>query len=167
MPHPRPTGDAQALSSLLRSSTAEIHKEAERRPFMEAFFAGTLPRDAYIAWLARLWHLYRALEAGLDAIPSSAHESGLVPTPLHRTARIEVDLDHLTCGDWRTGDHLTPATRAYVDRIESTYSFPAGLVAHAWLRYMGNVGGRDVLRKLAAASIGSSGEDDQGLAFTD
>ena len=168
MPHPRPTGDAEALSTLLRASTSEIHKEAEQRPFMRAFFAGVLPRDTYIGWLARQWHLYRTLEAALDAIPVDRSEHGLVPTSLYRTQRIEADLDHLTDPTWRNADHLTPATRAYVEHIESARSFPAGVIAHAWLRYMGNVGGRDVLRRLVAGSIGRTDEgDDRGLAFTD
>ena len=167
MPHPRPAGSADALSTLLRANTMEVHKEAEGRPFMRAFFAGELPRDAYIDWLARQWHLYRRLEACLEMIPPTASEHGIVPTQLHRTARIEADLDHLTGGDWRTQDHLTPATRAYVERIEATYAFPAGLVAHAWLRYMGNVGGRDVLRRLVAGCIGADDDDERGLAFTD
>lgn len=167
MPHPRPAGSADALSTLLRTSTTEIHEEAEGRPFMQVFFAGELPRDAYIDWLARQWHLYRTLEAGLEIILPTAPEHGIVPTQLHRTARIEADLDHLTDGGWRVQDHLTPATRAYVERIEATDAFPAGLVAHAWLRYMGNVGGRDVLSRLVAGCIGAGDDDERGLAFTD
>lgn len=167
MPHPRPTGHDDALSSLLRASTAEVHKEAEQRPFMRVFFAGLLPRDAYVGWLARQWHLYRTLEAGLAELAPERPEHGLVPTTLYRAERIRSDLDHLTDGAWRGDDHLTPATRAYADRIESAAAFPPGLVAHAWLRYMGNVGGRDTLRRLAAASIGAVEGDDAGLSFTD
>jgi len=167
MPHPRPSGDAESLSTLFRASTSQIHKEAEQRPFMRAFFGGVLPRNAYIGWLARQSHLYRALEAALDALPTERPDHGLVPRTLYRTARIEVDLDHLTDGSWRARDHLTAATRQYVERIEAARSVPAGVVAHAWLRYMGNVGGRDTLRRLAAASIGAVDGADDGLAFTD
>lgn len=167
MPHPRPTGDTEALSSLLRASTAEIHKQAEQRPFMRAFFAGVLSRDAYIGWLARQWHLYRTLEAALDALPADRPEHGLVPRVLYRTHRIGSDLGHLTDGSWRNEDHLTPATREYVQRIETARRLPAGVVAHAWLRYMGNVGGRETLRRLAAASLGADDWDGAGLAFTD
>lgn len=165
MPHPRPTGEPDSLSARLRSGTSEIHKEAEGRPFMRTFFAGELPRDAYISWIARQWHLYRTLEAGLHQLPPTRPEHAVVPAALHRTARIEADLDHLTEGRWRNDDHLTPATLAYVHRIESNRDFPAGLIAHAWLRYMGNVGGRDVLRRLAAASLGS--DDERDLTHTD
>lgn len=167
MPHPRPTGEAEALSTMLRSATAQIHKDAEQRPFMKAFFGGSLPRDAYIGWLRRQWHLYRALEHGLGRLPDHDPAAHVVPPELHRTERIEADLDHLTAGSWRRGDDCTPATAAYVERIESTYEFPAGLVAHAWLRYMGNVGGRDVLRRLVAGAVGAADGDEGGLAFTD
>lgn len=167
MPHPRPTGDADALSTMLRSATAQIHKEAEARPFMQAFFGGVLPRGAYVGWLARQWHLYRTLEAGLDRLPPTIPEYGLFPEALYRMARIEADLDHLTDGEWRDQDHLTPATRAYVERIQSAFAFPAGLVAHAWLRYMGNIGGRDVLRRLVAGSIDAPDGEERGLSFTD
>ena len=167
MPHPRPTGSADAFSTLLRANTTEVHKEAEARPFMRAFFAGELSRDAYVDWLGRQWHLYRTLESGLQRLSPARPEHDIVPADLHRTGRIETDLDHLTDGEWRNQDHLTPATRAYVDRIEANHEFPAGLVAHAWLRYMGNVGGRDVLRRLVAGAIGATEGDDRGLAFTD
>lgn len=167
MPHPRPIGDADAFSTRLRSATSEVHKEAEARPFMQAFFAGELPRDAYIGWLARQWHLYRTLEGGLDALPPTLPEYGLVPAALYRTERIEADLDHLTSGDWRHQDHMSPATGSYVERIASASAFPAGLVAHAWLRYMGNVGGRDVLRRLTTLSICAVAGDERGLSFTD
>ena len=169
MPHPRPAGAPDALSVLLREATSVVHKEAEQRPFMKAFFAGQLPRDAYIGWLARQWHLYDTLESRLAALPPDSPEGCIVPAALHRAARIESDLDHWTAGGWRDVDHCTDATAAYVARIDKASAFPPGLVAHAWLRYMGNVGGRDVLRRLAASSLGVDGDDasQPGLAFTD
>lgn len=164
--HPRPFGPADALSTMLREQTADLHRAAEQRPFMMAFFQGRLPHDAYFDWLGRQRHIYATLERELEAIPDGVAGHGVVPPLLHRTARIEADLDHLTDRRWRERDDLTPATAAYVDRIERSASFPPGLVAHAWLRYLGNVGGRDVLRRLVTALIGA-GPDGRGLAFTD
>lgn len=89
-----------------------------------------------------------------------------MPALLYRTARLEADLDHLTDRRWRRRDHLTAATAAHVQRIADAASFRPGLVAHAWLRYLGNVGGRDVLRRLAITITGA-GRDGRGLAFTD
>lgn len=167
MPHPRPTGDDDALSSRLRAATAEIHRAAEARPFMRAFFGERLSREAYVGWLARQWHLYRAIEAGLDALPPTAPERGIVPRSLYRAERIRADLDHLSDGSWREEDHRTAATLLYVERIRAAAVVPPTLLAHAWLRYLGNVGGRDVLRRLAACAIGAPEGDERGLAFTD
>lgn len=168
MPHPRPTGPNEALSSRLRTATTEIHKEAEQRPFMRAFFAGDLPRAAYVEWLSRQCHLYHAIEAGLAALPVGSPESAVVPGTLHRTGRIADDLTHLTDGAWSPTAARSAATERYVQRIESTYDFPAGLLAHAWLRYMGNIGGRDVLRRITASSLGlDPDQEPAGLSFTD
>lgn len=167
MPHPRPTGPTDALSSMLRAGTAAVHRAAEQQPFMRAFFAGELTREAYVDWLRRQRPLYEALERALDALPPGSAEAGVLPPSLHRAERIADDLDHLTDGAWRSTDVVTPATRAYVDRIRATADGPAGLLAHAWLRYMGNVGGRDVLRQLAARATGLDPDSRRGLAFTD
>ncbi len=164
--HPRPAGPADALSTRLRSETAELHRAAEQRPFMATFFRGELSRGAYVDWLARQWHVYGALERELLAIAPDALGHGLVPKFLHRTERIGADLRFLTDGAWRPGEP-TPATAAYVERVQRNADFPPGLVAHAWLRYLGNVGGRDVLRRLVATSVGAVEGQRDGLAFTD
>lgn len=168
MPHPRPTAPAGALSSQLRTATSAIHKEAEQRPFMRAFFAGELPRAAYIEWLGRQWHLYGALENGLRSLAPGTPEAGVVPPVLYRTERIADDLVHLTDGDWVGGGPMSPATARYVERIVAASTWPPALLAHAWLRYLGNVGGRDVLRRISASALGvDPAATREGLAFTD
>jgi heme oxygenase len=42
--------------------SAEIHRAAERRPFMVVFFKAELPKDAYIEYLGRLSFIYAALD---------------------------------------------------------------------------------------------------------
>lgn len=170
--HPKPTGAPDALSTMLREGTAHNHREAERRPFMRVFFKGELPRDAYVAWLGRQWHVYRELEARLAALGDDPKLGAVVVPALHRTARIERDLDFLTGGAWGHGEPPSAATQAYVERIRHcAQDFPPGVVAHAWLRYLGNVGGQPVLRRLVDAAIGPRGrtgmDDPRGLAFTD
>ena len=90
-----------------------------------------------------------------------------MPPALQRAERIAEDLEVLTDGSWRPGGDRSPATARYCERIEAAAAFPPGLVAHAWLRYLGNVGGRDVLRRLAAASTGLPEDAERGLSFTD
>ena len=165
--HPAPTGDPDALSVRLRTETSAIHREAEQQPFMRTFFAARLSRDAYILWLSRQRHIYRALEDALVGCSFHPAIAGVVPPELHRSAAIESDLQHLTGTAGPSGEELSPATQSYVERITSAArEFPPGLLAHAWLRYLGNVGARDVLRRLTVAAIGEE-TGGPGLAFTD
>ena len=71
-PHPRPDGDADALSVRLRAETAEVHREAEQRPFMKTFFAGQLSReDVKAVQLAVIAHCEKMKDrfAILDCLP--------------------------------------------------------------------------------------------------
>ncbi len=170
--HPKPVGAADALSTLLREGTSHNHREAERRPFMRVFFKGELPREAYVGWISRQWHVYAALESALQSAADDAVIGGIVPAELHRRERLEQDLAFLAGSDWNPDDHLSPATKTYVDRIEwAAAEFAPGVIAHAWLRYLGNVGGQQVLKRLVNSSIGTDGrdgpDDPRGIAFTD
>lgn len=166
--HPRPEGSDDALSVRLRAETSAVHREAEARPFMQTFFAGRLFREGYVAWLARQEHIYRALEDALGANADHPALVNVVPSALFRAERITSDLHHLTGGSPPNGQALTTATRQYRDRIVAVAeSFAPGLLAHAWLRYMGNVGGQHVLRRLAAKATGLPEDAERGLAFTD
>lgn len=167
--HPKPAGDPDALATLLREGTSVNHREAERRPFMRVFFKGELPKDAYVGWMQRQWRIYSQLEESQRELAGHPIVGPMVDERLFRTARIEADLDELS-PQWRSTVDETPATKAYVDRIAwSAEEFPEGFVAHVWLRYMGNIGGAHILRRLIASSTGlaSSEPGTPGLLFAD
>lgn len=167
--HPKPVGGEDSLALRLREGTSVNHREAERRPFMRVFFKGELPKEAYVAWMQRQWFIYKQLEESQVALAEHDVVGPMVDPRLFRTERIEADLDLLQ-PDWRSTLDQTEATKAYVDRIAwSAQAFPAGFVAHMWLRYMGNIGGAHILRRLIASSVGldSSEPDTPGLAFAD
>jgi heme oxygenase len=164
--HPRPLGDADALSVRLRAETSAIHREAEQRPFMRTFFAGDLSRAGYVAWLQRQLPIYTALETALDKHAGHPGVGDVVPSALYRSAALAADIEQLTGDSLVRDGEVTDAVARYVEHIDHiALDFPPGLLAHAWLRYLGNVGGQDVLRRLVAASVGES--DAQGLRFTD
>lgn len=167
--HPKPLGDDQALAVLLREGTSVNHREAERRPFMRVFFKGELPRDAYVAWLQRQWFVYKALEDAQRDLADHPVVGAMVDERLFRVERLEADLDVLD-PEWRSTLEQTPATKAYADRIAWAASeFPEGFVAHVWLRYMGNIGGAHILRRLIASSCGLDSDEvgTPGLSFAD
>lgn len=167
--HPKPQGNEDSLAPRMREETSANHKEAERRPFMRVFFKGELPKEAYVGWMQRQWFIYRQLEESQRALAGHPTIGTMVDERLFRTERIEADLDVLD-PDWRSTLEQSPATKTYVDRIAWTASeFPEGFVAHVWLRYMGNIGGAHILRRLIASSNGlaSSEIGTPGLSFAD
>ena len=154
--------EAQSLSVQLRGQTSAIHRDAERVAFMRVFFKGEIPRDAYAEWLRRQWFVYAALEEETERLRDHPVVGRMYAPELLRLERLERDLDYFMGSGWdRTS--VTPATVGYVDRIrEVAATFPPGWVAHQWLRYMGNLGGQDVLRRLVTSAY-DTGEN--GLEF--
>ena len=53
------------IMARLREETREDHEHSERRPLERALFAGTLPRDRYIALLGQRYLMHAALEGAL------------------------------------------------------------------------------------------------------
>ena len=50
------------LSNMLREGTMEVHRTAEKTPFMQAFFSGRIDVYAYREFLVRLYQVYGSLE---------------------------------------------------------------------------------------------------------
>lgn len=159
---PAPTG-GEPLSKQLFGGSAEIHRKAERRPFMVVFFKAELSKDAYIAYLGRLFHIYSALER-VEGLIANDPVAGVMASPeLHRSAAIEKDMEFLAGADWRTQNAPSPATATYVDAIEATAKdFPPAFAAHQWLRYLGNVLAEQVNLRIMKRAYDF---DEQGTAF--
>ena len=74
------------------------------------------------------------------------------------------DLDFHYGDNWLEGMTLSPATKAYVDRITQIgEEKPELLVAHAYTRYLGDLSGGQILKKIAQRGMGLKGSE--GLAF--
>lgn len=152
------------LSSLLRDRTADVHDAAERSSFVTQLLEGALPIGSYVALLVQYRAVYGALEAASDR--HRDHEVvGLFADPaLHRCSAIEDDLRVLAGDDWRDRHSTTPATNAYVARIEEVCTdWPGGFVAHHYVRYLGDLSGGQLIRRILARHYGIT--DGAGLSF--
>jgi len=153
-----------SLALLLRESTAASHTAAERSAFMRCFFKGALDHKTYAAYLESYYFVYSALEQELDLRKDHPVLSKLWFPELHRTARIAQDLTHLLTTEHqaRTG---TQAAQAYARRIhEVAESAPHLLVAHSYVRYLGDLSGGQLLKRVAARTLGLL-EGSSGLSF--
>lgn len=116
--------------------------------------------------MASLFHIYKALEEEIERNKENPVYAPLYfPEELHRRAALEQDLAFWYGPRWLEAIPYTPAMRRYVQRLhEVGGTEPELLVAHAYTRYLGDLSGGQVLKKIAqkALDLPSSGE---GVAF--
>ena len=116
--------------------------------------------------MASLYHIYVALEEEIERNKENPVYSPLYfPEELHRRAALEQDMAFWYGARWQEDIPYTQATKRYVQRLQEVgRAEPELLVAHAYTRYLGDLSGGQVLKKIAqkALNLPSSGE---GLAF--
>lgn len=115
---------------------------------------------------ASLYHIYSALEEEIERNKEHpAYAPVYFPAELHRKDALEQDLEYFYGPVWREEIPCSQATQKYVERIHYVGQHePETLVAHAYTRYLGDLSGGQVLKKIAqkALQLPVTGE---GLAF--
>lgn len=143
--------DRLSLSGRLRAGTRGAHEQAERSALMQRLLAGRLPLADYRRLLEQFQALYDALESSLSRLADQPQVSRLYRAELRRGPALAEDLRDLHALE---PDHppasLVPATRDYVDRLQHLARHdPPRLLAHAYVRYLGDLyGGQLVGRRL-------------------
>lgn len=160
----RPTRpDHVTLTAALKHGTAELHREAESAAFMRGLLQGRVSLRGYCTLLRNLLPAYQALETGLA---SHATDPALAEIPwkdLARSDALRSDLLQLAGEQWERLD-VAPAARRYAERIIERASVdPRTLAAHAYVRYLGDLSGGQILCRSAARAFGLDGGI--GLAF--
>ncbi|CAJ0934172.1 unnamed protein product [Ranitomeya imitator] len=118
-----------------------------------------------------LYYTYSALEEELDRNKENPAIAPLYfPQELHRAEALQKDVTYFYGEDWKDTIQCSEATQAYVDRIRHLGRHkPELLVAHAYTRYMGDLSGGQVLKKVAqrALHLPNTGEGIQFYMFDD
>jgi heme oxygenase len=132
------------LSALMRDGSRAEHESAEGSSFMSELLAGRIAAHGYADYLSRLRRVYAALEEAGRRMAADPIGSAVVDPALERLAAIDADLDH-----WGAGDATSPATDAYVARLQHAAAWGGTFVAHHYTRYLGDLsGGRAIGRIL-------------------
>ncbi len=152
------------LASQLREGTKQSHTMAENTAYMKCFLKGIVEKEPFRKLIANLYFVYTTLEAEL--LRHRDHPVvGLIYFPeLNRKASLEKDLAFYYGDNWQ--DQIAPseAGKVYVDRIkEISNSKPALLVAHSYVRYMGDLSGGQALKNIVRSAL--SLPPDQGTNF--
>jgi heme oxygenase len=155
---------ATPLSRALREGTRAEHESAESSGFVEQLLGGHLDRAAYTSLAVQQLAVYMALERAGARLAAAGADHGLVFAELTRVPAIERDLAHLLGQDWRANVTYVPATLAYVARLEACGDDLALYAAHAYTRYLGDLSGGQIIKRMMQRHYGF---EQDGIAFYD
>nr|YP_010338557.1 heme oxygenase [Rhodaphanes brevistipitata]UNJ18507.1 heme oxygenase [Rhodaphanes brevistipitata] len=152
------------LATQLREGTTKSHSMAENVMFVKSFLSGVINPKAYRKLVANLYFVYCAIEE--EMLRNQFHPciKPIYFEALNRQESLRQDLAFFYGADWETQITPSPATVVYVDRIHNIgKTQPELLVAHAYTRYLGDLSGGQILKKIAKNAMNLS--DSQGTEF--
>lgn len=161
-----PFGMAIPITERLRNSTRALHTEVERAGVMRRLLRGQLDRAGYCRLLRNLHVIYSALESGLARHSSNPALAALCCEPLFRRDALGDDLNFLYGDDWEEAIAITATATQYAAHLDAlTEHAPILLGAHAYVRYLGDLSGGQMLNRIVAKNL--SLQPDQGVSFYD
>lgn len=171
---------SQPLATLLKEGTHEAHDAVATSQGAKLLLSGSLAKAEYVRYLMMLWHVYSELEEALDKHATNpALEGTYNPTLLSRTQALSSDIAYLLDveeASWQAHPVYTslispmPTSLAnYVSRIRtlSASSDPSPLLAHAYVRYLGDLSGGQNMRHILAKSYELDEHEGSGISFYD
>ncbi|NLD76290.1 MAG: heme ABC transporter ATP-binding protein [Acidimicrobiales bacterium] len=151
------------FTQILRAATWADHQRAEQAPFVKDLVAGDLSVEGYATMVDQHLHVYRALEAAMheqsdDPVLARFHDEAL-----DRVSALEADLAFLRGPGWEERSEVLPETAEYAGRIRALAgTWNAGLLAHHYVRYLGDLSGGQYLGRVIARIYEL---DDDGWSF--
>jgi heme oxygenase len=131
----------------LRADSATIHRQTEEEAFIVELLAGRRRLADYAALAAQLRWIYEALEQEVSAARASApvRVAALFDPRLDRLGALDHDLRALNGA--APFAHAAPLTEtaAYVDRIHAAADPWPTLLAHHYVRYLGDLSGGQIV----------------------
>ena len=138
------------LATQLREGTKKSHTNAENVSFVKCFLKGTVEKTSYRNLVKNLYFVYSAMEEEIQRHLGHPIVSKIYFPELNRKQSLEQDLEFYYGTDWREQVAPSPAGKAYIQRIRDiSEQKPELLVAHSYTRYLGDLSGGQILKKIA------------------
>lgn len=128
----------------LRELTSVKHAEIEAMPFTQYMLSGNISEEDYAKYLYQMIPVYKSLE-------DVASNTGILDdlTSLPRYYRLVHDYEELVGPNIK--HPILPATKEYSDYI-LTLTNTQDIIAHMYVRYMGDMAGGQQIKKLVPGS---------------
>ena len=152
------------LATMLREGTKKSHTMAENVGFVKCFLKGVVEKKSYRKLVTSLYFVYSAMEEEMERLKDHPVVSKIYFPELNRQQSLEQDLHFYYGANWREEIKNSKAGKAYVARIhEIAQSEPELLVAHCYTRYLGDLSGGQILKKISQRAMNLT--DGEGTAF--
>lgn len=156
------------LATMLKEGTQKSHTMAENVGFIKCFLKGTVEKNSYRKLVTNLYFVYSAMEEEMDLLKDHAIISKIYFPQLNRKESLEKDLAFYYGANWREEIEISPAGKAYVERIrEVANNQPELLVGHCYTRYLGDLSGGQILKKIAQTAMNLDGNGTAFYEFAD
>jgi heme oxygenase len=153
-----------SLATQLREGTSKSHSMAENVSFVKSFLGGVLDKNSYKKLVSNLYFVYSTMEEEMEKHKENTLLKPIYFPELNRKENLEKDLKYYFGTDWKSSIAISDATQAYVDRIKTvSQQKPELLIAHAYTRYLGDLSGGQLLKKIAQRAMNLP--DREGLYF--
>ena len=157
---------AVALAGQLREGTKKSHTMAENTGFVACFLKGVVEKKSYRKLISDLYFVYSAMEEEIERLVLDNHPvvKFIGFKELFRKETLENDLKYYYGDNWIKQIQISDSAQSYVDRIRYVAKeSPELLVGHHYTRYIGDLSGGQILKKIAKKALNIDGN--QGLDF--
>ncbi len=137
----------------LKKQTEQSHSDAEQTEFMQSLFKGNLPIDSYVKYLTILMYVYDTLEITVRDNLDDDLIGMFFDERLERSWKISADLGNLK-KVITFNSKLTDHVNEYMVMIGNASSVE--LLAHHYIRYLGDISGGQILKRILQQSYGLS-----------
>ena len=152
------------LATMLREGTKKSHTMAENVGFVKCFLKGVVEKKSYRKLVADLYFVYSAMEEEMEKLKDHEILSKIYFPILNRKQSLETDLQFYFGNNWQKEIKISDSAKDYVARIrEISQTQPELLVAHSYTRYLGDLSGGQILKKISQKAMNLS--DGEGTSF--
>jgi heme oxygenase (biliverdin-producing, ferredoxin) len=152
------------LATMLREGTKKSHTMAENVGFVKCFLKGVVEKKSYRRLVTDLYFVYSAMEEEMEKLKNHPLVSQIYFPQLNRKQSLEQDLHYYYGANWKEEIDLSESAKTYVARIhEIAQTQPELLVAHSYTRYLGDLSGGQILKKIAQKAMNLA--EGEGTSF--